>query len=188
MSSCSRQSIANRWHSILTVTVACIACWSAVPSATAQKSQPPVLVASLSVSTIQPEFMLTSVRERPDRPAPRVTQRTDWPLPMRHRKPTDTEAWEKFESEFRPEQRSPSPVKRQIETAKYGLDTTVFAVDRFVKSIRDHADFEFDQGHLRRTRENSRGGFLDNPRVKLDLDMTHDKPYVGARVVIPFGN
>jgi hypothetical protein len=145
-------------------------------------------MASLSVSTIQPEFMLTSVREQPDRPPPRVAERTDWPLPLLHRKPTDTEAWEKFDSEFRPEKRSPSPVKRQIETAKYGLDTTVFAVDRFVKSIRDHADFEFDQGNLRRTRTNSREGFLDNPRVKLDLDMLRDKPYVGARVVIPFGN
>jgi hypothetical protein len=29
---------------------------------------------------------------------------------------------------------------------------------------------------------------LDNPRVKLDLEMLRDKPYVGVRVVIPFGN
>ena len=188
MRSCTTQSIANRWHSIVTVTVAWIACWSVVPSAAAQKSESPMVMASLSVSTIQPEFILTRVRERPDCPAPRVAERTDWPLPMRRHKPTDAEAWEKFESEFRPEQRSPSPVKRQIETAKYGLDTTVFAVDRFVKSIRDHADFEFDQGHMRRTRANSRGGFLDNPRVKLDLEMLRGKPYAGVRVVIPFGN
>ena len=188
MSTCSKRSILTHWRSTLAVTVACIACWSAVPSATAQKSQPPVLIASLSVSTIQPEFFLSSVRERPDRPAPQVIERTDWPIRVFHRKPTDAEAWEKFESEYRPEQRSPSLVKRQIETAKYGLDTTVFAVDRFVKSIRDHADFEFDQGRLRRTRANSRGGFLDNPRVKLDLDLTHGTPYLGARVVIPFGN
>jgi hypothetical protein len=145
-------------------------------------------MASLSVSTIQPEFILNRVRERPDHPAPQVIERTDWPIPVLHGKLTDTEAWEKFESEYRPEQRSPSPVKRQIETAKYGLDTTVFAVDRFVKSIRDHADFEFDQGRLHRTHTNSRGGFLDNPRVKLDLEMLRDKPYVGVRVVIPFGN
>jgi hypothetical protein len=29
---------------------------------------------------------------------------------------------------------------------------------------------------------------LDNPQVKLDLDLTHGRPYLGARVVIPFGN
>jgi hypothetical protein len=188
VSSCSRQKIADRWHSILTVTVSCIACSLAAPSAPAQKSESPVVMASLSVSTIQPEFILNKVREQPDRPAPRITERADWPLPAAHGKPTDIEAWEKFDSEFRPEKRSASPVKRQIETAKYGLDTTVFAVDRFVKSIRDHADFEFDKGNLHRTRASSREGFLDNPRVKLDLEMLRSKPYVGVRIVIPFGN
>ena len=188
MSTCSKQNISTRWRSALTITVGCVASWSAVTSATAQKSEPPVLVASLSVSTIQPEFILNSVRERPDHPAPQMIERTDWPIPVLHRKPTDAEAWEQFEADYQPEPRSRSTVKRPIETAKYGLDVTVFAVDRFVKSIRDHADFEFGQSNLRRTRANSRGGFLDNPRVKLDLDMTQGKPYVGARVVIPFGN
>lgn len=143
---------------------------------------------SLSVSTIQPEPILSSVRERPDRQTPRHAARDHWPITTLRREPTEAEAWEKFESEFRPEQRSPSPVKRQIETAKYGLDVTVFAVDRFVKSIRNHADCNFDQGRLRRTRANALGESQDNPRVKLDLDMTHGKPYVGARGVIPFGN
>lgn len=146
-------------------------------------------MASLSVSTIQPEFFLTSVCEVPDHPAPRVTERTDWPLPVLHGKPTDTEAWEKFESEFRPEQRSPSLVKRQIETAKYGLDTSVFAVDRFVKSVANHADFNFDQGHLRRTPVASLGRSQNGPRVKLDLDMWQGgKPYMGVRIIIPVGN
>jgi hypothetical protein len=137
---------------------------------------------------MQPEFILNTVRERPDRPAPQVIERTDWAIPVLHRKPTDADAWDKFEAEYRPEPRSPSPVKRSIETAKYGLDTTLFGIDRFVRSIRDHADFEFEQGSFRRTRANSHGGLLDNPRVKLDLDMLRSKPYLGVRVVIPFGN
>ena len=145
-------------------------------------------MASLSVSTIQPQFILTKVREQPDRPAPQVAERTDWPLPVHHGKPTDAEAWEKFEAEYEPQHPSPSLVKHQIENAKYGLDTTVFAVDRFVKSIRDHDDFEFDQGSLRRTPANSREGFLDKPRVKLDLETLRGKPYAGVRIVIPFGN
>jgi hypothetical protein len=144
-------------------------------------------MASLSVSAIQPAFFLGSVSQRTDRQTPRVLERADWLLRAPQRAPTDNEAWEKFESEFRPEQRSPSPVKRQIETAKYALDTTVFAVDRFVKSIRDHADFNFDQGRLQRTRTTNLEGLQDSLRVKLDLDMTHGKPYAGARVVVPFG-
>jgi hypothetical protein len=160
----------------------------AVLSAPAQESESPALVASLSVSTIQPEPILSSVRERLDQQALRPAERADWPITVPHHKPTDIEAWEQFDSEYRPEQRSASSVKRQIETAKYGLDTALFAVDHLVKGIRDHADFEFGQDSLRRPRANSRGGFLDNTRVKLDLDMTSGKPYVGARVVIPFGN
>jgi hypothetical protein len=148
----------------------------------------PILVASLSVSTIQAEPTLNSVREQPDQQTLRPIEGDVRPITVPHRKATDAEAWEKFEAEFRPERRSSSSIKHQIESAKYGLDTTLFAVDRFVKSIRDHADFELDQGRLRHTRANPSGGFLDNPRVKLDLDMLRSKPYIGVRVVIPFGN
>ena len=41
---------------------------------------------------------------------------------------------------------------------------------------------------MRHTRTDSRDGVLANPRVKLDLDTTACKPYIGARVVFPFGN
>ena len=139
-------STPHDWRSTLTVTLAALVCCSGVPSAPAQNSEPPTVMASLSVSRIQPEFFPTGVREPTNGPAPRTADRTDWPVITLNRPPTDAEAWEKFDSEFRPEYRSTSPVKRQIETVKFGLDTTVFAVDRFVKSIRDHADFNFDQG------------------------------------------
>jgi hypothetical protein len=189
MSPGRKQSVFNSGRSILKVTVACIACWSLVPSVSAQKSESPVVMASLTTSTIQPEFILTTVRQEPDRPAaPRSVERPVWQLPVRRHKPTDAEAWEKFDSEYRPAQRSPSPVKRQLETAKFGLDTTAFAVDRFVRSIRDHADFNYDHGHLRRTPTTPLGKSRDNPRVKLDLELTDDKPYAGVRIVIPIGN
>jgi hypothetical protein len=106
-----------------------------------------------------------------------------------HRKPTDAEAWEGFEAEYSPPQKSPSPIKRQIETAKYGLDTAVFAIDRFTKGIQNRADFSLDQGSLRRTRTTSLEEPPNNPRAKLDLNMWQDsKPYVGVRLIIPFGN
>jgi hypothetical protein len=117
-----------------------------------------------------------------------MADRPDWPSEMRQRKSADTEAWGRFEENFAPQETSKSSVKRQIINAKYDLDTTVFAVDRFVKSIRDHADFEIERGELRRTPADLRGDYLGKPRVKLDLDLTHGTPYVGARLVIPFGN
>lgn len=105
-----------------------------------------------------------------------------------NRKPTSDEAWGRFEAEYSPSQQSPSPIRRQLETAKYGLDTAVFAVDRFFKNVESQADFSLDQGSLRRTREIPFGEMLKNPRVKLDLEMGQSaRPYVGVRIIIPFG-
>jgi hypothetical protein len=177
VTSSSKHSLRIHRFLAVMVTAGCVVWWPAVLPASAQEFAPPIFVASLSVAAIPPEVILHSVRERPDRP-----------IPVLHRKTTDANAWDKFEAEYRPEPRGTSSVISQIETAKYGLDSTAFAVDRFVKSIRNHADFEFDQGSFRRTRPNPRGGILDNPRIKLDLDLTHGKPYIGARLVFPFGN
>jgi len=187
VSSHSKRSIPSHWRSIISEAVACVSCWSAVSSATAQKSESQSLIAFLSVSAIPAESIRSNISERIDRQA--LTERDRQQILMSHRKPTDTEAWEKFESEFRPEQQSPSPVKREIEAAKYGLDTAVFAVDRFVKSIANQVDFSLDQGSLRRTPANPVGRSQDNPRVKLDLNLWQSgRPSVGARIIIPFGN
>jgi hypothetical protein len=112
-----------------------------------------------------------------------LTGRTDWSIAAFYRKPTDGEAWNAFQSEYRPANQNPSPVKRQIENTKYGLDATIFAIDRFVRSI----DYEIDPRRGQRMSTNSRPRFFDNPRVKLDLDLTHGAPYIGGRVVIAFG-
>ena len=187
MSNCAKRNIRSHWCSTLTVVVGCVIWWSAAPTVPAEESAPPVFIAALSV-TPPPEFILERVRELPDRPVPRAITRPTPPAPVLHHKPTDAEAWERFETEYRLTSNSPLLGKHQLEIAKYGLDATVFAVDRFVKGIRDHADFEFGQNGFRHTRANSRGGFLGNPRVMLDLDMLSARPYVGARLVIPFGN
>ena len=188
MNSYSKHSIRSHWRSTIAGTVACVSCWSAVPSATAQESKSPSLMAFLSVSTITTESTIRSnLSERTDRQV--LTEREFQPMLRPQRQPTDTEAWERFEAEYKPPQKSLSPIKWQIETAKYGLDTAVFAVDRFVKNVENQADFSFDRGSLRRTRAASSGELLGNPRVKLDLDMWQgSQPYVGVQVIIPFGN
>jgi len=108
---------------------------------------------------------------------------------MSPRKPTDAEAWEQFEAEYSPPHKSPSHIKRQIETAKFGLDTALFAADHFVKNVQSQADFSFDQGSLRRTRALSLEEPRNSPRVKLDLDMWQGgTPYLGVRLIIPIGN
>lgn len=187
MSRCRKRSILSHWHSTISGTVACLACWSAVLSATAQQAEPPSLMAFLSVSTITAQSIRSNISERTDRQV--LTERELQPILMPHRKPTNAEAWERFESEYSPPQKTPSPIKRQIASTKYGLDTAVFAVDRFAKNVENQADFSFDQGSLRRTRATSSGESPNRPRVKLDLNMWQgSRPYVGVRIIIPFGN
>ena len=164
----------------------CLIRWpvSVIP---APESAAPVFVIALAVVPLPSELLLARSRDL-DWPKPPERPPADLALLVLHREPTDTEVWEHFEAEYRLPNRSPEFIRRQIENAKYGLDKAAFSVGRFIKSFRDTANSEFAQGTVRRTRANGHGGFLDNPRLQLDLDMAHGKPYVGARLVIPFGN
>ena len=154
--------------------VTCLAGWpvSALP---ASASAAPVFVIALAVVPLPSELPLARSRDSDWPKQPELPRADSAPLVL-HRAPTDTEVWEHFEAEYRLPNRSPEFVRRQIENAKYGLDKAAFSVDRFIKNFRDNADFEFAQGTVRRTRANGHGSFLDNPRLRLDLDMTHGKP------------
>jgi hypothetical protein len=143
-------------------------------------------MAFLSVSTTTAEARQSNTNLWTDHPVLSVREPQVTLVP--NRKPTSAEAWERFETEYSPPQKSPSPIKHQIETAKYGLDTAVFAFDRFFKNVENQADFSLDQGSLRRTREIPFTETLKNPRVKLDLEMGQSaRPYAGVRIIIPFG-
>jgi hypothetical protein len=143
-------------------------------------------MASLSVSPIAAASIRSNISERTGH---QVLAEREFQSILMPRKPTDAEAWEQFEAEYSPPQKSTSHIKRQIETAKYGLDTALFAVDHFVKNVQSQADFSFDQGSLRRTRALSLEEPRTSPRVKLDLDMCQgSKPYLGVRLIIPIGN
>jgi len=182
---CGKQNCRHPWGASLAV-VSCLVGWpvSVIP---APESAAPVFVIALAVVPLPSELLLAGSRDH-DWPKRPELPHTDLAPLVRHREPTDTEVWEHFEAEYRLPNRSPEFVRRQVENAKYGLDKAAFSVDRFVKYFRNNADFDFAQGNVRRTRANGHGGYLDNPRLRLDLDMAHGKPYVGARLVIPFGN
>jgi hypothetical protein len=143
-------------------------------------------MASLSVSTTPPGYSRSNTDERIDRQMLSVRESELRLVPGR--KPTSAEAWDHFEAEYSPPQKSPSPMKYQVEKVKYGLDTAVFAVDRFFKNIENEADFSLDRGGLRRTWAIPFEEWRNHPRVKLDLEMGQSaKPYVGVRLIIPFG-
>ena len=129
------------WHRGLQIELGCLLCWFATTSGTAQEPEPVAVVASLTVS---PAELLKKSRQEPVDPwAIQFPERRNGGIIERRHALTDGEAWVKFEAEYR-QPRSQSPVKRQVETAKYGLDVTVYSVDRFVKNLREHVDFSFD--------------------------------------------
>lgn len=150
----------------------------------AQQSEPAVLLAVLLLPAVPPDWLLTNAPSIP--PAPPTVMRHDASITVVRRLSREQAAWARFEQEFRPARRNPSQFKHHLETAKYGLDTTVFAADRFLKEVRDLADFEFDQGRFHRTDQHVRKSSRGNPRVKLDFTTAPSKPYLGLRVVIPF--
>lgn len=198
VSRCSKKIVPHNGRSTLTVILTCVAWWSALPSAPAQKSESPVQIASLSGSTIQSEFFLSSARERTGHRALRPAESVNWRIIAPQRALTDREAWDQFEAEFGPQHPSRSPLKRRIESAKYGLDVALFAFSRLSKNAEDNAEFRPDQGQLRRVPPgvtpplrasgNLWKDALENGHVKLDLKTLRNQPYVGVRLVIPFGN
>lgn len=182
----------------LQVGLGCLLCWFAASSVSAQKSDPTPVVASLSGSTVPAELFQKYLWETSGRWEARLAERPNGGIIEPHRAPTEGEAWEKFDADYRPHQPSSVPVIRQLESAKYLLDCATFGADRFCRNIQDNLQFKFANGRLRqaapgdlpqhRLSANPWLGGLKDVRVKSDLKLRIGQPYVGVRIVIPFGN
>jgi hypothetical protein len=177
--------------------IACVVFWMILASVRAQDS-PPALVASLSASTTQTEFFLSNASDRTAPTSMRTLATGTRRIVAKERANTDDEAWSQFEAEYRPQSSIGSPIKHQIESAKYGLDCAVFAFRRLSRSIDGAVRFKLDRGRVqrvsadsvpvRRYSSNPLTSVLEDAYVKLDVQMPPNKPYVGVRFVIPLGN
>ena len=120
--------------------------------------------------------------------------------PSRER--TAGDRWEQFETEFGIGRRSPSLVKGSIESAKYHLDKTVFALNEFVQKMEDRLSFDSELRSLGRTASPSESSRADSfstiplwdtvgtAHVKsdIDLDAAAGRAFVGVRLVLPIGD
>ena len=118
------------------------------------------------------------------------------------REPTRGERWEKFEVDFGIRKKDPSLVKGSIESAKYRLDRTVFALSEFVQDVEDAFAFDYELRTLSRkvgTNESPRAASsspiplwnaVENARLKsdIDLDVPGGRAFVGVRLVLPIGD
>jgi hypothetical protein len=106
--------------------------------------------------------------------------------------------WEKFETEFGIAEPEHSPVFRSVQAAKYNLDRLVFAASEFSRNLSDVTDFELDHGRLYHVSaagtqvweepSSSSAPIPRNVHLGLDVNVAQGKPYVGVKLVIPFGN
>jgi len=105
-------------------------------------------------------------------------------------------SWEQFEAEFGLQQNDPTLIRGNLRRVKYGMDLVTYSVDNFLRSTERALELKYSNGAVRRAatapNEPSPGskhaGAFDDTRLKLDLDLTRGKPYVGLRLVVPFGN
>lgn len=123
-------------------------------------------------------------------------------LRARRVRPTAGQRWSDFERKYGITDPSDSFVLGAIQTAKYQLDKTVFALDLFVEQTRDALRFEYDfaRGILIRGRQEPEDNMQPSTstwwgpsfgearlRTDVDLDVASGRAWVGLRLVVPVG-
>ena len=118
------------------------------------------------------------------------------------RKRTAADRWEQFEIEFGIHKRDPSLVKGSLESAKYRLDETVFALNEFVHNMENRLSFDYELrslGQPANPNESSRTASsssiplwdaVQNAHFKsdIDLDAARGHAFVGVSLVLPIGD
>ena len=183
-----------RWLSIAT----CLAALLAGRAAHAQEAKRPLLAEHVPLSVlVEPPASTNSVA------AGGITGSVDGEaatagMTKPKRELTQGERWEKFEAEFGIHEKDPSLIKGSIESAKYRLDRTVFALNEFVQNVEDALSFDYGLRSLA-TNESTRAASaspiplwdaIENARFKSDinLDMPGGRAFVGVRLVLPIGD
>ena len=111
--------------------------------------------------------------------------------------PTERERWDKFMTEFGLQPKDPSVVLSTIQSAKYGLDSTTFAVQEFAKSL----EFEYQLRDMwtddaavnppRRSYTDPIRDAFDNSRLRTEVnlfDRQTGSGFVGIKLSLPIGN
>ncbi len=111
---------------------------------------------------------------------------------------TPVTRWEKFETEFGVTEPEHSTVLRSMQSAKYSLDRAVFAANEFSHNLSRLTDYELDHGrfyHASAATQLLRDESLtpwptvpENVHLGLDVNLVQSRPYIGVKLVIPFGD
>ena len=160
------------------------------------KSQPHVVAMILFSSTALFTFLpaRTGISSEADPPPVILDVR---PLTVEVPLPARATRWEKFEREFGGDLDRAPALLVPVAQAKYGADLAVFTLETLLEQIKDSVELRYSNGHIGRAvafREPSPAYLgrapltFEDARLKLDLDLVDGKPYIGVRLVLPFGN
>jgi len=107
--------------------------------------------------------------------------------------------WDRFEAEFGlPDERA-SLLTASLLRAKYSVDVALFSIKMFSATLGDATELRYSRGRIRRAAtvdsdRPHRSAHHDSPivledaRLKLVFDMASSRPYIGVRLVLPFGD
>lgn len=125
-----------------------------------------------------------------------LSETSHWRLtPPRTRLASHMTRWARFEDEYGIREREPSAFKASLQTAKYQLDKTVFALDDFVANLEDALKIEYrlssaGTGTPPRAYRDPWRDAWENATLKSDVDLNvfSGRAFIGLRLVFPIGD
>lgn len=140
-----------------------------------------------------------SLLATPEKTNTTATARDIIALPARKQPVTPGDRWAKFEAEFGITNKESSPVKSTLQSAKYQLDHTTFAVQEFVNNVENLLRFDYSVRDLMTSsstpkihRGSTGSVWLDTfneMRVRSDIDLKlSSRQFVGVKLVLPLGD
>ncbi len=129
-------------------------------------------------------------------PVPESRLRLVGPRPAR---PTLHSRWQRFDAEFGLRNEQHSVVLASVSHLKYTVDLAVFSLQTLSDTLEEAAELRYSHGRIRRAasldddplpRPRRTDGLLalEDARLKFDIELARGRPYVGVRLVFPFGN
>lgn len=114
-------------------------------------------------------------------------------------RPTLHSRWQRFDAEFGLRNEQHSVVLASVSHVKYTVDLAVFSLQTLSDTLEEAAELRYSHGRIRRAASLDdaplpRSRWADGPlaledaRLKFDLELARGRPYIGVRLVFPFGN
>lgn len=127
-------------------------------------------------------------------PLPRMNLITVVPRPATH-----LTRWDRFDAEFGLHDEQASLLAGSLLRAKYTVDVALFSIKTLSNALGDATELRYSHGRIRRAstadsdpslRSAHHDGpiLLEDARLKFVFEMASSRPYIGIRLVLPFGD